>query len=113
MQHDDCAANLFQVMFNRLYACGSSTDGGTLLQLRNLINRRNVSQNTNGKFNESIDFFELVVKCYVAAAGMHFFGMGNKEDMPTKNAFPTDITKCTAQEQWTHLRTAVNRIVDR
>lgn len=52
---------IFQVIFNRLYASSSSTDGGTLLQLRNLINRRNVSQNTDGKFNESIDFFELGV----------------------------------------------------
>ena len=47
-----------QVIFNRLYHSGSSLEGGTLLQL---INRRNVKRNISGKFNEAIDFFELVV----------------------------------------------------
>ena len=62
-------------MFDRLYRCGSNCDGGTLLLLRNLINRRNVAKDVNGRFNECIDFFEMVVKSHIIAAGMHFFGL--------------------------------------
>ena len=46
---------------------------GTLVQLRNLINRRNVANDVSGRFNASIDFFELVTKCHIVAAAMDFF----------------------------------------
>ena len=50
------------VVYNRLYRGGSNHKGGTLLQLRNLINRRNVATDISGQSNEAIDFFELVVR---------------------------------------------------
>lgn len=62
-------------MFDHLYRGGSNCDGGTLLQLHNLINRRNVAKDVSGRFNECMDFFETVVKCHIIAAGMHFFGL--------------------------------------
>ncbi len=77
-----------KVIFQRLYKSGSSMDGGTLLQLKNLINRRNISANTSGKFNETIDFFELVVHCHIAAAAMYFFRMSINDQKPTTNALP-------------------------
>ena len=72
-------------MFDRLYRCGSNCDGGTLLQLRILINRRNVAKDVNGRFNECIDFFETVVKSHIIAAGMHFFGLKELSGNPTVN----------------------------
>ena len=76
---------MIQMIFNRLYQSGSSLEGGTLLQLRNLINRRNVKRDISGKFNEAIDFFELVVTGYVISAALHFFSMRSVTDKPSRN----------------------------
>ena len=59
-------------------------EGGTLLQLRNLVNRQNISGDISGKFNAAIDFFELVVTGHVLAAAMHFFGLSSREECPTQ-----------------------------
>ena len=50
------------------------------MQLRNLINRRNVASDTTGKFNATVDFFELVVECHITAAAMNYFGMQSPDD---------------------------------
>ncbi len=73
-------------MFTRLYKGGSSLQGGTLLQLRNLVNRRNITRDTSGKCNESIHFYELVVRSHILAAAMNVFGMKTASDKPTKKA---------------------------
>ena len=57
-------------------------EGGTLLQLRNLVNQRNISGDISGKFNAAIDFFELVVTAHVLAAAMHYFGLNSLERKP-------------------------------
>ena len=51
-----CVIHHMQVMMNRLFSGTSSQEGGTLFQLRNLINRRNVNHVTQGKVNEIEDF---------------------------------------------------------
>ena len=65
--------DLLQIFFTHLYKGGANNDKGTLVQLRNLINRRNVANDVSGRFNTSIDFFELVTKCHIVAAAMDFF----------------------------------------
>ena len=63
--------------------------------MRNLLNRRNVSRNTSGKFHASLDFLSLVTTCHILAAAMHFFGMSSRSDVPTLNAIPLEILKPT------------------
>ena len=46
-----------QVVWSRLYKCTSSQDPGTLFQLRNLINRRNVIKDVRNDMNATEDFF--------------------------------------------------------
>ena len=41
----------------QLYNGGSDLDGGTLIQLRNLINRHNVAADISGRFNEATMIF--------------------------------------------------------
>ena len=82
-----------QVIFNRLYKNESSQESGTLLQLHNLLNRRNVSRNISGKFHASLYFLSLVTTCHILAAAMHFFGMSSRSDVPTLNAIPLEILK--------------------
>ena len=79
------------------------------MQLRNLINRRNVSAQTSGKFNEALDFLELVITGHVLAAAMHFFGMKSISDSPSSNALPS----VPRDEQWPLLKCAVGKIIDR
>ena len=97
-------------MYNRLYKGGSNLDGGTLIQLRKLINRRNVATNISGRFNQAVDFFELVVRCYITAAAMHYFGMKCVSDEPKIN-FPVEAK--LARDKWSYLKAMVTGIIDR
>lgn len=84
-------------------------EGGTLLQLRKLINRRNISGDITGKFNAAIDFFQLVLTAYILSAAMHFFGMTSLKGTPTKNVISVANNKHT----WLTLSKAVEKIIDR
>lgn len=71
-------------------------EGGTLLQLRNLIDRRrNVgkAKKITSHVNEIEDFIELCVQCYILAAALHFFSMSSISDSPHSNGFPFDVHK--------------------
>lgn len=92
-------------MFERLYKGGSNCDGGTL---RNLINKRNVAKDVSGRFNECMDFFEMVVKSHIIAAGMHFFGLKELSSEPTANRVASDVS-C----KWKVLSHVIGRLVDR
>lgn len=83
-------------------------EGGTLLQLRNLINRRNISSDINGKFNAAIDFLKLVLTAHVLAAAIHYFGMSSPKENPTRNAVAFSVH----EDQWVTLKHAVEQIVD-
>ena len=98
----------------RLFSGTSRQEGGTLFQLRNLINRRNVSHVTQGKVNEIEDFFELVTVCHIQAVFMLYFGMKDRKGSPTLN-MPTEdkIHHLTAQQRSSLLRGKVADIVDK
>lgn len=53
------------------------------MQLRNLINCRNISCDIKGKFNAAIDFFQLIVTAHILAAAMQYFGMKSLDSEPT------------------------------
>ena len=99
-------------MFDRLYRGGSNCDVGTLLQLRNLINRRNVAKDVMGRFNECIDFFEMVVNCHIIAAGMHFFGLKELSSEPKANVIAPDVKDSDLKRRWKVLSHVVGRLVD-
>ncbi len=48
---------------------------GTLFQLRNLTNRRNVKKDPADNVNASEDFFLTVTEGHIHAAAMQVFGM--------------------------------------
>ena len=100
-------------MFDHLYKTSSNCDGGTLLQLRNLINRRNIAKNVTGRFNETIDFAELVINCHIVAAGMKFFGLKSVSDEPAYNSSILRARNEPKEKQWTQLKVVVGRLVDR
>lgn len=65
-------------------------DGGTLYQMQNLINRRNVVSDPSNNVNTCEDFLELVVTAHVLAAFMMILGMKCLSDDPTSVLFPEE-----------------------
>ena len=67
-------------------------DGGILHQLRNLINRVNVSRKElKHQVNEVEDFLELVTECHLVSAAMHFFGMKSVDDSLSRSVLSDEI----------------------
>ena len=79
-----------KVVWTRLYKTSSSQEGGTLYQLRNLINRRNVVCNPKNDMNSCEDFFELVTTAHIIVAAMKIFGMSKIDDKPDETLLPSD-----------------------
>ena len=63
---------------------------GSLLQLPNLLNQRNVEKGVTGCFNATLSFFELI-HCHIIVAALHFFGTKGINDSPTFNTLPSHM----------------------
>lgn len=90
-------------------------EGGTLQQLRNLIGRRNIGLATEvkGHVNEIEDFLELVIRCHLVAAALHFFSMSSTDDHPHSNAFPDGFSSFPAPKRKKVVLDKLLQIVDR
>ena len=66
---------------------------GTLYQLRNALNRRNVPKTCKSDMNASEDFFELVVSGHTLVAVMDFLGMSSIEEKPSEITDSPDLPK--------------------
>ena len=90
-----------QIIWRRLYKTGSSKEGGTLLQLKNVINRQNVgsTNDISGRVNDIEDFLELVINCHLIAAALHYFSMESVSDTPHSNGFPCEILQKDLSER--------------
>ena len=74
----------------RLYSISSGMDCGTLFQLRNLLNRRNVRKDPSDDVNACEDFFMTVTEGHILAAVMQEFQMSSLEDTPSCSIFSED-----------------------
>lgn len=109
--------NFLQIMWERLYKPGSSRESGTLNQLRNAINRRNVS-NAKGKdvknnVNEIENFLVIVVECFMLAAALNHFGMSSLDDQPKCNGFPVNLNELPLPRRKALLDTELNKIINK
>lgn len=103
-----------QVMWERLYKQGSSREGGTLLQLRNVINRRNIgkSKSITSHVNEIEDFLELCIECHLIVAALHFFSMSSLSDTPQSNGFPSNVHSLPQKQKKKMLFDRLEQLVD-
>ena len=90
----------------------SSKEGGTLLQLKNIINRRNIGKDISGKVNEVEDFLELVINCRLIAAALHFFSMESVSDTPHSNGFSSDICHLSLPEHMKIFHSRMEKIIN-
>ena len=65
----------------------SGRDGGTLYQLRNLINRHNDIKKPMDNLDGCEDFIVLVTEAHILSAAMTLFSMENLEDRPSMTFF--------------------------
>ena len=65
-----------------MYSCSSRQEGGTLYQLRNLIDRRNVIKDVRNDMNGTEDFFEAVGISHIIAITLQHFRMKDTKDVP-------------------------------
>lgn len=61
---------------------------GTLFNLRNLINRRNVVKKCKQNVNATEDFLEVVVVGYVVSAVLEYLKMSSIDDLPSRDIIP-------------------------
>ena len=85
-------------MWKRLYGRESNRDGGTLLQLRNLLNCSSVPKDPKTNVNACEDFIDVVLTGHILAAGMEVLGMRNMEDVP-ENLQCARLTKAQKEEK--------------
>lgn len=95
-----------------MYKVASAKDLGTIFQLRNVINRKNIGKKPKKDVNAHEDFFQQVVESHVLAAAMEFFGMDNIEDDPNAEIFPPTLWMLEKEERYAILLSVCGRIVD-
>lgn len=78
-------------MWKRLFDTGSGMERGTLYQLRNLINRRNVTKHPKTDVNSNEDFLEVCLTGYIVVAVMKFLGMTDLHGCPLPSLVSPDL----------------------
>ncbi len=108
-----CTIILLQIVFQRYFHGGSTTNAGTLWNLRCLIKRNNVSKNVSQQMNQLEDFLHSVAKAHVMAAALLYFGMESKDSKPSKNTWHPTLPMTTApQHHWQYLLRVVGSFVE-
>ena len=74
-------------------------EGGTLLQLKNLLNRTHVPQQPHNNVNVSEDFVEVIFAGHVIAAAMKYFNMNSLGDSPDQSLIPANIASFPQDEK--------------
>lgn len=88
-----------------MYKGSSGREIGTLFQLKNYFNQRNVTSNVKQSFNHDEEFLEFATNGYVVLAAMHVLNMQSLNDIP--NSFPN-----TEDKQMHFLHDVSGKIVD-
>lgn len=84
------------------------------MQLRNIINRRNIGKSVDvtSHVNEVEDFLVLVITCHLTAAALQFFNMSTTSDSPHSNGFPTDVAGMPLHKRKKLLFDRLERLID-
>eukprot|EP00731_Ephydatia_muelleri_P002391 Em0001g2391a len=72
------------VIWKRLYSSCSGMDTGTLFQLRNVINRRNVITDVSKDLTACEEFMQLATIAHVVSAAIHIAGVTNMSELSSK-----------------------------
>ena len=88
-------------------------DKGTLYQLRNLINRRNVVSSPQDNLAACEEFYLLVVEDHILSAVFTVFKMNGFDDTPSVDFFPESFATASPSEQKSTFVRACTEVVNR
>lgn len=100
------------MFWKRLYKTSSSMEKGILFQLRNLLDRRNVSKTPKSDVYAYEDFLETVVIGHILAAAMKYLGMSSMNDQPSSSIISQDVWMEDDEERKRILHDISSAIVD-
>ena len=105
-----CSMNFTDLILKEYYKTTSNADMGTLHQLRNIINRRDVSATALGdKYRASNTFIRDVTNASIIAAAMHYFSMENTKDTPKTHPPPATFQSDLEKGNWTPLKKVTDK----
>ena len=96
-----------------MYSCSSSQEGGTLYQLRNLINRRNVIKDVRNDMNATEDFFEAVGISHIIAVALHHFNMNGMQSAPHHPLLNINLHGLSKDQKWIILHDLISPIISK
>ena len=82
-------------------------------QLRNIINRRNVTKNPSGNVTASEEFFLLVTEAHILTAALTVFQMESLDDTPKSHHFAQNCSNLNSAEQVSLLLHAANDFLNK
>ena len=97
----------------RLYRKGTSVEKGTLLQLKNVLNRTSVPSDPKNNVNACEDFLEVVLIGHVITAALSYFSMESVDSVPSLDLIPGDIQEQSPEIRHSVLFHHMNRIIDK
>ena len=100
------------MIWKRLYKTSSASDSGTLFQLRNLLNRKNIGISPKKDVNSHEDFFHLIVDAHVLVPAMEFLGMDSLDDNPNAEIFPPNVWMLDKEERKEILLSVCGSIIE-
>ena len=95
-----------------MYSTASNSDFGSLLQLRNLINRRNVTSNPGRDVNAADDFFTLVVTTHFLACAMKKLDIKSLNDVPNMEQFNANSWMATDADRRSSLNSFCHELIN-
>ena len=102
-----------QVIWRRLYSGSSVMDCGTMYQLRNLVNRRNVVSDPKDNEAACEDFMITVTDAHVLACAMELFEMDTLTDVPSNKFFPDGSSELDSLQRRDILLLAAEHLVEK
>ena len=75
-----CMMNFVDLIYSKFYHTNSSSDFGTMYQLRNRVDRRNVLTDTKKNYRACNSFLQDVLDGYMVACAMKHFGISSPDD---------------------------------
>ena len=88
-------------------------DGGTMYQLWNLVNRRNVVSDPKDNEAACEDFMLTVTDAYILASAMELFEMETLADTPSKKFFPNGSSELDSLQRRNILLLATKQLVQK
>lgn len=77
---DNCAIHFTNPVYREFYKTSSNGEMGTLYQLRNMVNRINVTQSAVGDNYRPSEWFKDVKDAAIITATVHYFDMASVQD---------------------------------